>query len=218
MREGAATTPVGMRKRPAPTIAVIGNPNAGKSTIFNRLTGLSQRVGNYPGVTVEKKVGQCALGTVEARLIDLPGTYSLAAHSPDEMVAVDLLLGHLSGEARPDLVLQIVDASNLERNLYLFSQVRELGLPVVLALNMTDVATARGVHVDADNLSRALGVPVVPVQGHRGTGLGRLREVLRDALERAGRDGEESRPVEPFCFEGEMPVEVDRLREAFASG
>src|SRR5688572_11692165 len=152
------------------TVAVIGNPNAGKTTLFNRLTGLSQKVANYPGVTVEKKEGRAVLDGLEVRLLDLPGAYSLAAHSPEELVAVDVLLGHQPGEEKPHLVLDVVDASNLERNLYLLSQVLELDLPVVIALSMVDVASARGVRIDAAALSRRLGVPVVPIDGRRGKG------------------------------------------------
>ena len=112
-------------------IALLGNPNTGKTTLFNALAGMSQRVGNYPGVTVETKKGQMTCGVQAFDLIDLPGTYSLAARSPDEMVAVDLILGHQEGEPRPDVIVAIVDASNLERNLYLTSQALELGVPVV---------------------------------------------------------------------------------------
>lgn len=166
-------------------VVVVGNPNAGKTTIFNRLTGLSQKVGNYPGVTVEKKVGRCVVDGMEVRLVDLPGTYSLAAHSPDEMVAVDVLLGHQEGEERPDLVLQVVDASNLERNLYLLCQVLELGVPVVVALNMMDVARVRGISIDAEGLASKLGIPVIPVEGHRGVGIDDLRSAMSHALSRA---------------------------------
>ncbi|HLU48217.1 MAG TPA: ferrous iron transport protein B, partial [Planctomycetota bacterium] len=167
-----------------PTVAVLGNPNAGKTTLFNRLTGLRQKVANYPGVTVEKKEGYLRAGRRRIRLIDLPGTYSLAAHSLDEIVTVDVLLGQQRGEARPDVVLHVVDASNLERNLYLFSQLVDLGVRVVIALNMTDVAERQGVRVDPDALSKRLGVPVVPTQGHRGIGLDQLRSVLEEALDR----------------------------------
>src|SRR5688500_17957917 len=117
------------------SVALIGNPNTGKSTLFTALAGVRQRTGNYPGVTVEKKIGQLQIGSQRLSLVDLPGTYSLAPRSPDEMVAVDVLLGRRSagGEGPPDAVLCIVDASNLERNLYLVSQVLALGLPTVVA-------------------------------------------------------------------------------------
>src|SRR5207244_1525011 len=114
-----------------PTVALVGNPNTGKTTLFNALAGMRQRVGNYPGVTVETKKGHLKYQDRTFDLIDLPGTYSLAPRSPDEMVAVDLILGHQAGEPRPDVVLTIVDASNLERNLYLVTQVLELGVPGV---------------------------------------------------------------------------------------
>src|SRR3954454_13326630 len=106
-----------------PTVALVGNPNTGKTTLFNALAGMKQRVGNYPGVTVETKKGKLRHGGRNIQIIDLPGTYSLAPRSPDEMVAVDVILGHQKGEARPDAVVTIVDASNLERNLYLTTQV-----------------------------------------------------------------------------------------------
>src|SRR5260221_14005515 len=152
----AATTP---RHR---TIALVGNPNTGKTTLFNALAGMRQRVGNYPGVTVETKKGQMSHQGQVFHLIDLPGTYSLAPRSPDEMVAVDLILGQQPGEPRPDVVLSIVDASNLERNLYLTTQTLELGVPIVIALNMIDVAQAQGLRIDVERLRKQLGVRVVP--------------------------------------------------------
>src|SRR6476660_1122419 len=134
-----------MPAAPAKTIrvALVGNPNTGKSTLFTALAGVRQRVGNYPGVTVEKKTGTMRCGEQVFELIDLPGTYSLAPRSPDEMVTVDVLLGRGDHHEPPDVVLSIVDASNLERNLYLVSQVLSLGLPTVVALNMVDVAKDR---------------------------------------------------------------------------
>src|SRR5262245_36043987 len=165
----------------AATVALVGNPNTGKTTLFNALSGLRQRVGNYPGVTVETKKGQMTVSGEAFDLIDLPGTYSLAPRSPDEMVAVDLLLGHQQGEPRPDVVVSIVDASNLERTLFLPRQAVELGVPVVVALNMLDVAEAQGVRVDPDRLSRQLGVPVVPIQANKRKGLERLKEAVADA-------------------------------------
>ena len=121
-------------------VALVGNPNTGKSTLFGLLAGTHQRVGNYPGVTVEKRTGECELARRRFTLTDLPGLYSLSPRSRDELVAVEVLMGRVDDTAPVDAVLSIVDASNLERNLYLLSQVLELGLPTVVALNMTDVA------------------------------------------------------------------------------
>src|ERR1051325_7222529 len=141
MSDGSPTVPAEpVLKRATCSIAVIGNPNTGKTTLFNALTGMNQHVGNYPGVTVERKVGTVQLDeSTRIDLIDLPGTYSLAARSPDEMIAVDVLLGQQEGAPKVDAVLAIADASNPERNFYLISQLCELGLPVVVALNMMDV-------------------------------------------------------------------------------
>jgi ferrous iron transport protein B len=163
------------------TAALVGNPNTGKTTLFNALSGLRQHVGNYPGVTVEMKKGQTTCAGQPFDLIDLPGTYSLAPRSPDEMVAVDVILGRQKGEARPDVIVSIVDASNLERNLYLTTQLLELGVPVVVALNMVDVASRQGIRIDADRLGRQLGVPVVPIQANKKKGLDALKKVIADA-------------------------------------
>jgi ferrous iron transport protein B len=189
-----------------PTAALVGNPNTGKTTLFNALSGLRQRVGNYPGVTVETKKGQMTCGGQLFDVIDLPGTYSLAPRSPDEMVAVDVVLGSQKEEVRPDVVVSIVDASNLDRNLYLTTQALELGLPVVVALNMVDVAENQGIHIDAGRLSRQLGVPVVPIQANKGKGLDELRTAIaRAALEHISPKG----PSFPEAFERE----VGALRE-----
>ena len=164
-------------------IALAGNPNAGKTTLFNALTGLRQKVGNYPGVTVEKKEGRARLlDGAEATILDLPGTYSLTPKSPDEEVARDVLLGLRPDTPAPDAVLIVVDASNLERNLYLATQILELGLPCVIALNMIDVATAAGKSVDAGQLAHDLGCPVFPVVAVRGEGLDALRAELAGDL------------------------------------
>jgi ferrous iron transport protein B len=141
---------------------------------------MRQRVGNYPGVTVETKKGRMSHAGRSFDLIDLPGTYSLAPRSPDEMVAVDLILGHQAGEPRPDVVLSLVDASNLERNLYLTTQALELGVPVVVALNMIDVAQGQGLRIDAEKLSQQLGVLVVPIQANKGRGLDQLKQAIGD--------------------------------------
>ncbi len=174
------------------TVALIGNPNTGKSTLFTALCGVRQRVGNYPGVTVEKKVGRLRHGQHEYRLIDLPGTYSLSPRSPDEMVAVDVLLGRRD-EPVPDGVICIIDASNLERNLYVVSQILELGRPTVVALNMMDVAESRGLAIDTARLAERLGVPVVPIQAHRRAGLEKLKQALEQAVTSAAAP-----PASPF--------------------
>ena len=163
-----------------PRFALVGNPNCGKTTLFNALTGLRHKVGNYPGVTVERKEGQVTLQpgqTVD--IADLPGLYSLTPHSPDERIARDALLGYLPNTPRPDAVVNVVDASNLERNLYLTSQILDLGLPTLVVLTMTDAAAHQGVRVDPDELSRALnGVPVCVVVASRRTGMAELRDAL----------------------------------------
>ena len=182
------------------TVALIGNPNTGKSTVFGALSGLQQRVGNYPGVTVEKKTGRMTIGGARWNLIDLPGTYSLAPRSPDEMVAVDVLLGRRSDTTTPDVVLCVVDANNLERNLYLVSQVLELGLPTIVALTMTDVADSRGLSIDLGALRERLGVPVVAVQAHRRAGLDGLRAALERAADHPARVAESPFP-EAFRIE-----------------
>src|SRR5438477_11293386 len=154
-----------------PLIALVGNPNTGKTTLFNALAGMRQRVGNYPGVTVEKKIGRMRHGQLAFTIVDLPGTYSLSPRSPDEMVAVDVLLGRQSDVRSIDVVLCIVDASNLERNFYLVSQVLELGLPTVIALNMIDVAKDKGLLLDLEKLAAQLPVKFVPGQANRGIGV-----------------------------------------------
>ena len=169
---------------PGLTVALVGNPNTGKSTLFNALTGLRQRVGNYPGVTVARKSGQCDCGDgLKVELIDLPGLYSLSAASPDEQVVIDALSGHLADDRRPDAVVVVIDATNLLRNLFLASQLSELGLPVVLVLNQADVAAEQGVKIDAGLLSRRLGgVPVVLTSAWKGEGIAAVRRAIAEAL------------------------------------
>ena len=162
-----------------PCIAIVGNPNSGKTTVFNLLTGLRQKVANYPGVTVEKKIGECfSQHGKKLRLIDLPGAYSLNARSPDEAVLRDVLLGRQPGTPRPNRVVCIVDASNLERHLYLVTQVLELGLPAILVLNMIDVVAERQQAIDATALSQRLGIPVIPMQATTGQGITELKAAL----------------------------------------
>jgi len=150
-------------------VALAGNPNAGKSTIFNALTGSRQHVGNWPGKTVEKKEGKFKHGDYEIEVVDLPGTYSLTAFSPEEVIARDYILNE-----NPDIVVTVVDAANLERNLYLTVQVLELGVPVIVALNMSDVADARGFRIDQDMLSQGLQSPVVSTTANKGEGIDNL--------------------------------------------
>jgi len=154
-------------------IALAGNPNAGKTTLFNRLTGARQHVGNYPGITVEKKEGTCQHDGQTLQVLDLPGTYSLTAYSPEELVARDVLV-----RDRPNMVVNIVDASNLERNLYLTCQFMELGVPLIIALNMIDVARDRGIEIDCERLSLNLGLPVVPIIARRGEGIHTLLDTV----------------------------------------
>ncbi|CAN5518522.1 ferrous iron transport protein B [soil metagenome] len=164
------------------TIALAGNPNSGKTTIFNALTGLRQKVANYPGVTVEKKTGRCTLpdGSI-AMVIDLPGTYSLISRSIDEHLAAAVLRGLRDDTPAPDVVVVVVDASNLQRNLYLVSQLIEVGRPLVVALNMVDVAERRGINVDPVKLQEMIGAPVVPIVGHKRRGIDELKSVISRA-------------------------------------
>ncbi|MHB8901588.1 MAG: ferrous iron transport protein B [Thermoguttaceae bacterium] len=208
------------------TVALIGNPNTGKSTLFGALVGVRQRVGNYPGVTVERRSGHMEYAGRKIEMIDLPGLYSLAPRSRDEMVAVDVLLGRVDGDSSVDLVVCVLDASNLSRNLYLVSQVLQLGLPVVVAVNMLDVAESRGVKVDCRELENRLGVPVIPTQAVRHQGISDLkaaihrtadapRRLLASPMPRAFQDeveslhawflaergGADHRPLDPYLVE-----------------
>ncbi len=158
-------------------IALAGNPNSGKTTLFNELTGARQHVGNYPGVTVEKKQGTCVSNAGQFNVVDLPGTYSLTAYSLEEVVARDFLV-----DERPAMIVNIVDASNLERNLYLSVQFMEMGVPVCVALNMMDVAKKRGIRIDIEKLSQLLNVPVVPTIARSGEGKKKLLTTIAAAI------------------------------------
>jgi ferrous iron transport protein B len=186
-------------------VAIAGNPNCGKSTIFNTLTGLRQKVGNYPGVTVEKKTGRFFGSHGEPmELLDLPGSYSLQVRSPDEAVARDVLLGRQSDTERPDVIICVVDASNLERNLYLVAQMLELQIPVVVALNMVDVAEKNGSAIDLMALREKLGVPVVPMVATKGVGFIELRQAVSRS------------PLPPPTVCAQMPIVLEREVMALA--
>lgn len=163
-----------MQDRGVLTIALAGNPNAGKTSIFNALTGTHHKVGNYPGVTVEKREGSIEFQGRTIHIVDLPGTYSLTAYALDEVVARDFVLNE-----KPDIIVDVLDSTNLERNLYLLLQLIELGLPVVAALNMSDEAAEKGIVIDHTLLSKTLGVPMVPTVGSRGDG---VRELLETTI------------------------------------
>lgn len=160
---------------PALQVALVGNPNAGKSTIFNALTGEQQHVGNWPGKTVEKKEGTFSANGTICHIVDLPGTYSLTAYSLEEIITRDYLI-----QESPDVVIAVVDAANLERNLYLVVQLIELGAPLLLTLNMSDVAEARGLKINCEALSIRLGVPVFETVASQGRGLAELKAHILD--------------------------------------
>lgn len=189
-------------------IAIAGNPNCGKSTIFNTLTGLRQKVGNYPGVTVERKVGHFrGIHGEPMTLIDLPGSYSLQVRSPDEAVSRDVLLGREPGTPQPDAVIAVVDASNLERNLYLVAQLLDLNIPAVVVLNMVDMAERKGIKIDLHALEEELGVPVIPVVATRGKGI----TALKTALSRTPLPKPAVRPPMPEAIEREVRVLAGKL-------
>lgn len=170
-------------------IALAGNPNAGKSTIFNALTGARQHIGNWPGKTVERKEGTLKYYKREITVVDLPGTYSLSAYSLEEKIARDFLI-----EEQPDAVVNVVDAANLERNLYLTAQLLETGIPVIVVLNMMDIAESRQIEIDVGQMSTMLhNIPVIPMVASRGNGLDVLKQTI--AALPARRQAVEAAPV-----------------------
>ena len=181
-----------------PLIALVGNPNAGKSALFNALTGARQKLGNYPGVTVERKAGRLSLSDGRPiELVDLPGTYSLDPTSPDEQVTRDVVLGKQQGERRPDALVVVVDASNLDNHLRFALELIGLGLPTIVALNMVDLASRDGLELDPATLSRELGVPVIPTVAVRKRGLDLLRGELETVLDTPAA----ARAAQPGSFE-----------------
>jgi ferrous iron transport protein B len=170
---------IAVRRHPSATIAVVGNPNSGKSTLFNRLTGMRQRTGNYPGVTVEKHVGIVRVGETPIELIDLPGMFALSAHSLEEKIAADVVLGRIPGMQRPAGILAVIDSTHLYQGLYLLQQMAGLNLPVLVALTMTDAAAASGIRIDLDVLQARLpGITFCPVVATTGQGIDSLKEHL----------------------------------------
>lgn len=208
------------RRQPDASIAVVGNPNCGKSTLFNRLTGLRQRIGNYPGVTVERHVGQLKLEGRTVELVDLPGTHGLSAHSFEEQIAVDVIFGRMEGTQPPDGILAVVDATNLYQGLYLVQQLIELELPVVVALTMTDAAIASGLKIDIEKLSAHLGgIKICRVVATTGEGIAALRDALVDlpkenAPDAVGAWPELTKVAKTLAEKSKVPVktaEVERL-------
>ena len=159
-------------------ICLAGNPNCGKSSLFNNLTGLRQHVGNYPGVTVEKKEGSLVNGNYKINVVDLPGIYSLSASSEDEVVARNFII-----EQKPDLIIDVVDASNFERNLYLYTQLSELGVKVIIALNMLDVLKNKGQEIDCELLMKSYGILAVPTVANKNKGTEDLIKSVIDVYE-----------------------------------
>jgi ferrous iron transport protein B len=195
---------INIHRRASASIAVIGNPNSGKSTLFNRLTGLRQTTGNYPGVTVEKHSGTVQLNGSALELIDLPGIYCLGGFSTDERIAVDVLLGRVEGTPRPDGLLVVLDATHLYQGLYLLQQLMEMNLPMVVAMTMTDVATSSGIDNSIEVLQRHLGgVQIYPVVATTGRGLDSLKEALEAITDAAAPSIPESWP--------ELSETADRL-------
>ena len=190
-------------------VALAGNPNSGKTTVFNNLTGGRQHVGNWPGVTVEKKEGICRWKSRNIRIVDLPGVYGLTAYSPDEIVARNFVV-----EEKPDAVVDVVDASNIERNLYLVVQLLEMGAPLIVALNMMDEADSRGYRIDVEGLSHLIGAPVVPMEANRNRGTVELIDEIAKVA-----DGEIQIPRLIVNYGREVEEEIAKLeRHISAAG
>ncbi|MHC4560112.1 MAG: FeoB small GTPase domain-containing protein, partial [Planctomycetota bacterium] len=188
------------------TVALAGNPNSGKTTIFNMLTGARQHVGNYPGVTVEKKEGICKYKEYEITVVDLPGTYSLTAYSTEELVARNFII-----ELHPDVVVDIIDASSIERNLYLATQLIEMNVPLVLAFNMSDIAEQKGLLFDNEQLSKLLEATIVPTIGNKGKG----KKELLDAIVETARQDQRQR-THKVSYGDEIEQELSAIEAIIA--
>jgi len=187
-------------------VALAGNPNSGKTTVFNNLTGARQHVGNWPGVTVEKKEGICSFQEYNLRVVDLPGVYSLTAYSPDEVVARNFII-----DEKPDVVVDIVDASNLERNLYLAVQIMEMEVPLIIALNMMDEVESRKYKINAKTLSQEIGTSVVQMVANRNQGT----DALLDEIVRVAKKKIEAGGVR-IEYGREVENEISKLEEAIS--
>jgi len=190
-----------------PLVAIVGNPNAGKTTLFNSLTGSHQKVANYPGVTVEKVSGNLKIGKLQVECIDVPGLYSLSAVSSDEEVAVEVIHGRGYGAREPDLLVCVVNAANLERNLFFVSQLAEARYPLIVVLTMTDLLHLRDENIDITKLSNLLGVDVVEVVGQKGAGIQELKDAIERNLESP------KHPTKEFGFPISLETKAAALRE-----
>jgi len=190
------------------TFALVGNPNCGKTTMFNEITGSTQYVGNWPGVTVEKKVGKAKKQKEDIKIVDLPGIYSLSPYSLEEVISRDYII-----DEKPDVIINIVDASNIERNLYLTLQLKELGVPMVVALNMMDVVEAKGTTIDLEALQRDLNVAIVPTSASKGKG---ISNVINIALERAQVAFTGTESVETGIFDKHITKALLEIEDSIA--
>ena len=192
-------------------IALVGNPNSGKSSLFNALTGLNQKVGNFPGVTVDKKTGICRINeTLTSQIIDLPGTYSLYPKSADEQVTYEVLLNSNNAD-KPDLIVVIADAANLKRNLLFCSQIMDLKIPMVIALTMNDIARKKGITIDIEGLERMMGVPVVPINPRKNKGITQLKKTIAEVYHQKGPSSQRENFINIEGITGDWIKEINSL-------